>query len=441
MSKKLGVGVVIFCLIAVIIHVLFIVFIFSIRKIDCVDRIDPLMEFELFLIWSIVYFPLLLLCACYTLVFRMLRSFCCSCWSCCGQNEHGKKATQCKICFEGVFGNPALFVICFILWGIYEWTLFGAHCTFEIQYGFLGDLVVVSLSLILLCIYYFIRVKRRFHEKRNQNIAKKYQDQQRADAHIGGYKEEGKGVAPRVQAQIANNQPYNIQVQAPPGRGQRARSQLEAEGSGQPLPHRPDRRYSAQPQLQGNRNGALGPSYAASAQGMAPYQPEQRRHSYQPGPAAPPAYAASAQGIGPYKPQEPRRHSFQPNANPLIANNKNNFNRNNIHSKKESASIEISVDLEDDEDDLIGSGHRTRGPSISFPNQYKGHARRVSSGILNILKKIDAEPECSICMDDLAKGDEMGQLECGHTFHKDCIVEWLGNEPSCPMCRVEMTKQ
>ena len=79
------------------------------------------------------------------------------------------------------------------------------------------------------------------------------------------------------------------------------------------------------------------------------------------------------------------------------------------HRAMESgASIEISVDLEDDEADIIPSGHRTRGPSISFPSQFRGHARRVSSGILDILKKIDAEPECSICMDDLNKGDAMG---------------------------------
>merc|ERR1712025_422235 len=97
------------------------------------------------------------------------------------------------------------------------------------------------------------------------------------------------------------------------------------------------------------------------------------------------------------------------------------------HRAMESgASIEISVDLEEDDADIMDvGGHRTRGPSISFPSQFRGHARRVSSGILDILKKIEAEPECAICMDDLQKGDEMGQLECGHAFHKQCIVDWL----------------
>lgn len=46
----------------------------------------------------------------------------------------------------------------------------------------------------------------------------------------------------------------------------------------------------------------------------------------------------------------------------------------------------------------------------------------------------------SICMDEFTKNDEMGQLECGHAFHKACIVEWLNNSSECPMCRADMKK-
>merc|ERR1711933_583864 len=156
-----------------------------------------------------------------------------------------------------------------------------------------------------------------------------------------------------------------------------------------------------------------------------------------------PAYAASANGIAPYQPKnggnKMRKFSYEPgqaNNNPLIESEPING-----HQSNQSASIEISIDFDNDEDELIGSGHKTRGPSISFPSQFKGHARRLSSGILTILKKIDDEPECSVCMCEFEKGEEMGQLECGHTFHKECIVEWLQNEPSCPMCRVPMAEK
>ena len=87
-----------------------------------------------------------------------------------------------------------------------------------------------------------------------------------------------------------------------------------------------------------------------------------------------------------------RRHSsFQPDR---YQQQQQNMNDNPLID--DSASIEISIDLQGDSDmDLMPGGHVTRGPSISFPDNFKGHARRVSSGILNILKKIEAEPECS----------------------------------------------
>merc|ERR1712228_1151662 len=259
---------------------------------------------------------------------------------------------------------------------------FGNNCSFEIEYGFLADLIITSLSLILLCIYYFKSVQHRFQEKRNENIAKKHGDQQQENQQIAAYND------PNKPQPIGKGPEYD-------------------EGSGQPLPHQANRRYSAQPIPRNNQNkNAFAPNYAQSAHGVQAYQGD-RRHSYQ----------------------------YKNNDNPLM---ENEFQ----HTKsKQSASIEISIDFQaDDSMDLISGGHVTRGPSISFPENFKGHARRVSSGILNILKKIEAEPECSICMDDLAKGDEMGQLECGHTFHKQCIVEWLGNRSECPMCRADMKR-
>ena len=246
MACKFGAVVLVYCILAVILHCGFIAYVFINRPISCA-RNDPEInlpsniEFEIFLIWAIVYFPFLLFCAFYTLLFRMSRSFLCSCWECCGNDIHGKGATKCKICFEGVFGNPLIFAIIFIIWGVYEWISFGTGCLFEIQYGFLGDLVVVSISLLLLCIYYFVRVKSRFEKKRNQNIAKKYQNQQREDA---GFDEGGGDVDVEMAGHIQNNHPVpdaspqqGYMVQAPPQRlGRRG---MQREGSGQPRPHQP----------------------------------------------------------------------------------------------------------------------------------------------------------------------------------------------------------
>ena len=47
------------------------------------------------------------------------------------------------------------------------------------------------------------------------------------------------------------------------------------------------------------------------------------------------------------------------------------------------------------------------------------------------------EDECPICMDSYCKENTAKKLECGHTFHKDCIVEWFRGDYRCPVCRHE----
>jgi len=40
---------------------------------------------------------------------------------------------------------------------------------------------------------------------------------------------------------------------------------------------------------------------------------------------------------------------------------------------------------------------------------------------------------CSICFADVAEGQKVGQLPCGHAFHATCIRQWLALKDSCPM--------
>ena len=41
--------------------------------------------------------------------------------------------------------------------------------------------------------------------------------------------------------------------------------------------------------------------------------------------------------------------------------------------------------------------------------------------------------DCSICLTNIKKSSHT--LSCNHTFHKDCIDEWLKNNSTCPNCR------
>ena len=50
----------------------------------------------------------------------------------------------------------------------------------------------------------------------------------------------------------------------------------------------------------------------------------------------------------------------------------------------------------------------------------------------------DATETCSICLDEIREGDELGSLPCGHKhFHKKCIEEWMkiSANNTCPLCR------
>ncbi|KAB2096016.1 hypothetical protein ERO13_A01G079600v2 [Gossypium hirsutum] len=61
------------------------------------------------------------------------------------------------------------------------------------------------------------------------------------------------------------------------------------------------------------------------------------------------------------------------------------------------------------------------------------HQFRSSDDI--IIKSME-EPCCSICLQGLKEG-EMGRNlpRCGHSFHLNCIDEWLSRQGTCPMCR------
>lgn len=53
----------------------------------------------------------------------------------------------------------------------------------------------------------------------------------------------------------------------------------------------------------------------------------------------------------------------------------------------------------------------------------------------------DAKEEtCSICLDFLSSGAKIRKLKCTHMFHGKCIDEWVALHPTCPMCKVQLSK-
>uniref|UniRef100_A0A3Q2UP70 RING-type E3 ubiquitin transferase n=1 Tax=Fundulus heteroclitus TaxID=8078 RepID=A0A3Q2UP70_FUNHE len=49
--------------------------------------------------------------------------------------------------------------------------------------------------------------------------------------------------------------------------------------------------------------------------------------------------------------------------------------------------------------------------------------------------------ECPVCKEDYSVGENVRQLPCNHMFHNDCIIPWLEQHDTCPVCRKSLSGQ
>lgn len=73
---------------------------------------------------------------------------------------------------------------------------------------------------------------------------------------------------------------------------------------------------------------------------------------------------------------------------------------------------------------------------LYFFCEIKCKKRRLSNKMKQVpILEDDFINECSICLEYYSKKEKKVILECGHEFHKGCILEWLDKEKTCPLCR------
>ena len=42
---------------------------------------------------------------------------------------------------------------------------------------------------------------------------------------------------------------------------------------------------------------------------------------------------------------------------------------------------------------------------------------------------------CVICLENITLPETIAMTDCNHLFHRECMVTWIINTPSCPLCR------
>ncbi|KAF8032137.1 hypothetical protein BT93_D1149 [Corymbia citriodora subsp. variegata] len=77
------------------------------------------------------------------------------------------------------------------------------------------------------------------------------------------------------------------------------------------------------------------------------------------------------------------------------------------------------------------------------PDSETGRVMRDASksAILRLKEKFyDAEDKdcCSICLEEFHRTEKVTELPCSHVFHRRCIIRWLEDKNSCPLCRCQL---
>ncbi|XP_028805378.1 NEP1-interacting protein-like 2 isoform X2 [Neltuma alba] len=66
------------------------------------------------------------------------------------------------------------------------------------------------------------------------------------------------------------------------------------------------------------------------------------------------------------------------------------------------------------------------------------HIRKIQYPFLSEALKHHINKKCSICQEEYEGDDEVGKLKCEHSYHFECIRQWLAQKNFCPVCKQEV---
>lgn len=67
--------------------------------------------------------------------------------------------------------------------------------------------------------------------------------------------------------------------------------------------------------------------------------------------------------------------------------------------------------------------------------------KRIKKLIMKKTYISNSEDICVICQEDYKREKKCAKLNCNHEFHKKCIMRWICQKPTCPLCNEGLMKQ
>ncbi|KAL3841127.1 hypothetical protein ACJIZ3_025718 [Penstemon smallii] len=99
-------------------------------------------------------------------------------------------------------------------------------------------------------------------------------------------------------------------------------------------------------------------------------------------------------------------------------------------------------------DYFVGPGVEEFLEQVTRNNDHRVPPQASTTASINALKTVKiskkhvrSDSTCAVCKENFELGSQVRKLPCKHLYHSDCILPWLEQRNSCPVCRQEITNE
>eukprot|EP00871_Galdieria_phlegrea_P002164 jgi/Galph1/2949/GphlegSOOS_G1619.1 len=132
-------------------------------------------------------------------------------------------------------------------------------------------------------------------------------------------------------------------------------------------------------------------------------------------------------------------HGLTFEAQPTTTNedSEQEFSRQVLELVQMISGFEIQDELEDDNNGRLADLRRN---ILAMDPSYFGTppASKKALEKLESFHFTKTGNSCPVCAEEYQQGDEGKKLPCKHIYHSKCILPWLNQHNTCPLCRYEL---